>query len=245
MEGTTNSRRFCSRRDRTHTHIQLAQVHKYSSYRNKINVVFVRSDNHQYVSDWLRLDSTRLAPHGMFTSRAEKKKIPPKKEQTQHKKKRTMSRERELSDLGKGLRLVCATSVEDNSGVATEKINIGDFIDVLNANHRWEPASVRDLAVRQGCAQVRVLFEDADNAGKLEWIPFESGRIAPFGKMVGAKHHPYHKGQLVDVRGVRARSARILIVSLKHNEYRLYQSLISSNITKYLTRASRSNTGTP
>ena len=249
MEGTTFFATFFlldAIQHNTHTHIQLAQVHKYSSSRNKINVVFVRSDNNQYVSDWLRLDSTRLAPHGMFTSRAEKKKTPPKKEQTpQHKKKRTMSRERELSDLGKGLRLVCATSVEDNSGVATEKINIGDFIDVLNANHRWEPASVRDLAVRQGCAQVRVLFEDADNAGKLEWIPFESGRIAPFGKMVGAKHHPYHKGQLVDVRGVRARSARILIVSLKHNEYRLYQSLISSNITKYLTRASRSNTGTP
>ena len=31
---------------------------------------------------------------------------------------------------------------------------------------------------------------------------------------------------------------------LKHNEYPLYHSLISSNITKYLTRASRSNTGT-
>ena len=205
MEGTTFRDVFFfstrSNTHKTHTHTQLAQVHKYSSSRNKINVVFVRSDNHQYVSDWLRLDSTRLAPHGMFTSRAEKKKKtpPPKEEQTQHKKKRTMSRERELSDLGKGLRLVCATSVEDNSGVATEKINIGDFIDVLNANHRWEPASVRDLAVRQGCAQVRVLFEDADNAGKLEWIPFESGRIAPFGKMVGAKHHPYHKGQLVDV----------------------------------------------
>ena len=56
------------------------------------------------------------------------------------------------------------------------------------------------------------------------------------------------------VRGVRARSARILIISLKHcithshrytpdnYEYRLYHSLISSNITKYLTRASRSNT---
>ena len=57
-------------------------MHKYSSSRNKINVVFVRSDNHQYVSDWLRLDSTRLAPHGMFTSRAEKKKTPPKAKQT-------------------------------------------------------------------------------------------------------------------------------------------------------------------
>ena len=110
-----------------------------------------------------------------------------------------MSRERELSDLGRGLRLAASTSVEDNSGIATEKINIGDFIDVLNANHRWEPASVRDLAVRQGCAQVRVRFEDAENAGKLEWVPFESDRIAPFGKKVGAKHHPYHKGQLVDV----------------------------------------------
>ncbi len=224
MEGTTNSRRFCSRRDRTHTHIQLAQVHKYSSSRNKINVVFVRSDNHQYVSDWLRLDSTRLAPHGMFTSRAEKKKIPPKKEQTQHKKKRTMSRERELSDLGKGLRLVCQTSVEDNSGITTEKINIGDFIDVLNVNHRWEPASVRDLAVRQGCAQVRVLFEDADNAGKLEWIPFESGRIAPFGKMVGAKHHPYHKGQLVDVRYL----LKISCITVSHKNYVRYFTSFST-----------------
>ena len=146
------SRRFFfSTRSNTHTHTHTARTSaQVLEIRNKINVVFVRSDNNQYVSDWLRLDSTRLAPHGMFTSRAEKKKTPPKKEQTpQHKKKRTMSRERELSDLGKGLRLVCATSVEDNSGVATEKINIGDFIDVLNANHRWEPASVRDLAVRQ------------------------------------------------------------------------------------------------
>jgi len=180
-----------------HTHTQLAQIHKYSKSRNKINVVYVASDGSQYVSDWLRLDSTRLAPHGMFTTHATaKKKIveSSQEEQKEHRKQRTMSRERELSDLGKGLRLAASTSVEDNSGISAEKISIGDFIDVLNANYRWEPASIRDLAVRQGCAQVRVQFEDADNAGKLEWIPFESGRIAPFGKKVGVKHHPYHKG---------------------------------------------------
>ena len=61
-----------------------------------------------------------------------------------------------------------------------------------------------------------------------------------------------------DVRSVRARSARILITSLKYYEchrithsyhytlknYDLYYFLMSSNVTKYLTRASRSNTGT-
>jgi hypothetical protein len=62
------------------------------------------------------------------------------------------------------------------------------------------------------------------------------------------------------VRSVRARSARISIISLKYFDYRcithshhyildnfecrLYHSLRSLNITKYLTRASRSNTGT-
>ena len=67
------------------------------------------------------------------------------------------------------------------------------------------------------------------------------------------------------VRGVRVRSARILIISLKYHEchhithsyhrithsyhytlknYDSYHSLMSSNVTKYLTRASRSNTGT-
>ena len=60
------------------------------------------------------------------------------------------------------------------------------------------------------------------------------------------------------VRSVRARSARILITSLKYYEYHcitdsyhytlknydLYYSLMLSNVTKHLTRASRSNTGT-
>ena len=60
-----------------------------------------------------------------------------------------------------------------------------------------------------------------------------------------------------NVRGVRARSARTLVTSLKYHcithschctlknyEYPPYYSLLSSNVTKYLTRASRSNTGT-
>ena len=60
------------------------------------------------------------------------------------------------------------------------------------------------------------------------------------------------------VRNVRARSARIFIIVLKYSEYHCithshhctldnieyYHSPISSNITKYLIRASRSNTGT-
>ena len=62
---------------------------------------------------------------------------------------------------------------------------------------------------------------------------------------------------LNEVRGVRARNARILIISLKYHcithscqctlknyEYPSYYSLLSSNVTKYSTRASRSNTGT-
>ena len=69
-----------------------------------------------------------------------------------------------------------------------------------------------------------------------------------------------NRTSLLGVRGVRARSARILIISLKYNEchcitplyhctldnyeYRLCHSRISLNVTKNLTRASRSNTGT-
>ena len=64
--------------------------------------------------------------------------------------------------------------------------------------------------------------------------------------------------RVMDVRGVRARSARILIMSLKYHcithefeniliislKYYEYYSLISSNVTKCLSRASRSNAGT-
>ena len=57
------------------------------------------------------------------------------------------------------------------------------------------------------------------------------------------------------VCGVRARSARTLVTSLKYHciahschfknyKYSTYYSLLSSIVTKYLTRASRSNTGT-
>ena len=71
--------------------------------------------------------------------------------------------------------------------------------------------------------------------------------------------NPLLQGEIsTKVRSIRARSARILITSLKYYECHrithsyhytlknndLYYSLMSSNVTKYLTRASRSNTGT-
>lgn len=205
--------------DRTEGVWKFAQVNERCAHRNKIKVTFVRADRRQYVSDWLRIDSTRLGPQGMYTSKkaeeARKKGKGDGDSKTPSGRSRdsrdtnplhvmTAKREKDVEDLARGLRIAANINVNDNTEVGgqfvDDKIGIGDFVDVLNHKFRWEPATVRNLAVRNGRAQCLVRLENRDDPDtREEWIPFESNRIAPFGKKVGVKQHPYHVGQLVDV----------------------------------------------
>ena len=93
------------------------------------------------------------------------------------------------------------------------------------------------------------------------FVRFVVGRVATrYASVLKQQNRPLIMSSLLphehrlSVRSIRARSARILITSLKYYEYHhithtlelrfVFYLLVSSNVTKYSTRASRSNTGT-